>query len=191
MLVRYTVAVREVSRTLLHVFLSWDAAFKPSRDVSSRAYYCGNDAVTGVRNLEGNSRTEDVTGNAFKKLEELHLPSFLQKVCAHMNLKDATIRSTQSQIYALITEQWATFHFDHSDDKDFNNQFAGMRPFCSFSARGLTHSPAFFHSYTAADAKIRAEVAAVGTSQLKIGLRNWGYWEDAKSSKYRSPVAKV
>ena len=40
---------------------------------------------------------------------------------------------------------------------------------------------------TAADAKIRAEVAALGTTQLRIGLGNWGYLEDAKSTKYRSP----
>ena len=49
-----------------------------------------------------------------------------------------------------------------------------------------SHAP-FFHIYTAADAKIRAEVAALGTSQLNIGLGNWGDWEDAKSPKYRSP----
>ena len=42
----------------------------------------------------------------------------------------------------------------------------------------------------AADAKTRAEVAALGTSQLKIGLGNWGYRADAKSTKYRSPWPK-
>ena len=47
-----------------------------------------------------------------------------------------------------------------------------------------------FHICTAADAKIRAEVAALGTTQLKIGLGNWGYWEDAKSTKFRSPWPK-
>ena len=51
-------------------------------------------------------------------------------------------------------------------------------------ARALNH---LFHISTAADAKIRAEVAVLGTAQLKIGLRNWGYWEDAKSTNYRSP----
>ena len=40
----------------------------------------------------------DVTRNAFKKLEGLHPPSLLQNVYAHMNLKDATIRSTQSKL---------------------------------------------------------------------------------------------
>ena len=79
------------------------------------------DAVNGMRNLEGKSRKEDVTRNAFKKLEGLHLPSLLQKVCAHMNLKDATIHSTQAHIDALITEQWVTFHLDHPDNKDFIN----------------------------------------------------------------------
>ena len=29
--------------------------------------------------------------NAFKKLGALHLPNLLQKVCAHMNLKESTI----------------------------------------------------------------------------------------------------
>ena len=28
------------------------------------------------------------------------------------------------------------------------------------------------------------------STQLKIGLGNWGFWEDAKSSKYRSPWPK-
>ena len=54
-------------------------------------------------------------------------------------------------------------------------------------ARALNH---VFHIRTAAIAKIRAEVAALGTAQLKIGLGNWGYWEDAKSTKYRSPWPK-
>ena len=54
-------------------------------------------------------------------------------------------------------------------------------------ARALNH---LFHIHTAADAKIRAEVAALGTAQLKFGLGNWGYWPDATSSKYRSPWPK-
>ena len=54
-------------------------------------------------------------------------------------------------------------------------------------ARALNH---LFHISTAADAKIRAEVAALGTTQLKIGLGNWGYWEDAKSTRFRSPWRK-
>ena len=47
-----------------------------------------------------------------------------------------------------------------------------------------------FYICKAADAKIRAEVAALGSTQLKIGLVTWGYWEDAKGSKYRSPRRK-
>ena len=54
-------------------------------------------------------------------------------------------------------------------------------------ARALNHR---FHIRTAADAKIQAEVAALGTPQLKIGLGNWGYWPDATSTKYRSPWPK-
>ena len=46
-----------------------------------------------------------------------------------------------------------------------------------------------FHIRTAVDAKIRAEVAALGTPQLKIGLGNWGYWPDT-STRYRSPWPK-
>ena len=46
------------------------------------------------------------------------------------------------------------------------------------------------HIRTAADAKIRAEVAALGTAQLKIGLGNWGHWEDAKSTKFQLPWPK-
>ena len=30
----------------------------------------------------------------------------------------------------------------------------------------------------------------MGTLQLKVGVGNWGYWEDAKGSKYRSPWPK-
>ena len=47
-----------------------------------------------------------------------------------------------------------------------------------------------FRKRTAADAKIRAEVAALGRPQLETGLGNWGYWPDATSTKYRSPWAK-
>ena len=93
-----------------------------------------------MKNLETKSRKEDVTKNAFKKLEGLHLPSLLQKVCAQMNLKDSTLRSTQNYIDALITEQWVIFHLDHV------NQTAGMRQCPSFSARGLAHSTTFFTS---------------------------------------------
>ena len=35
-----------------------------------------------MKNLETNSRKEEVRRNAFKKLEGLHLPSLVQKVCA-------------------------------------------------------------------------------------------------------------
>ena len=129
------------ARRLTHCIASFflvEASFKHWRDLFSLAYYYGMDAVNGMRNLEGKSRKEDVTRNTFKKLVG---PSLWQKVCAHMNLKDATIHSTQSQIDALITEQWVTFHLDHVDNKHFLNQTAGMWLFCSFSARGLAHSP--------------------------------------------------
>ena len=53
-----------------------------------------------MKNLENKSRKEEVTRNAFKKLEGLHLPSLLWKVCAHMNLKDSTLRK-MSLNYAL------------------------------------------------------------------------------------------
>ena len=98
-----------------------------------------------MKNLESKSKKENVTKNAFKKLEGLHLPTLLQKVCAHMNLKESTYPSTQNYIGALITEQWVTFHLDHPDNKDFVNRTAGMRRFCSFSAGGLAHSPPFSH----------------------------------------------
>ena len=132
-----------------------------------------------MRNLKGKSRKEDVTRNAFQMLEGLHLPRVLQKVCADMNLKDATIRSTKSQIDALLTEQWVSFHLDNPDDKVCVNFTASVRE------DSRTHPP-FLHIYTAADAEIRAEVAALGTLQLKMGLGNWSYWEDFKIFKYRS-----
>ena len=99
-----------------------------------------------MKNLESKSRKEDVTRNAFKKLEGLHLPSLLQNVCAHMNLEDSTLRSTQNYIGALITEQLVIFHLDHPDNKLYVNQNAGMRQCRSFSARGLVHSTTFFTS---------------------------------------------
>ena len=99
-----------------------------------------------MKNLENKRKKEDVTRNAFKKLEELHLPSLLQKVCAHMNLKDSTLRTTQNYIDALIMEQWVFFHLDHPDNKQYVNQTAGMRHCRSFSARGLAHSTTFFTS---------------------------------------------
>ena len=104
------------------------------------AYSCGREAVTGMKNLETKSRREEVTRNAFKKLEGLHLPSLLQKVCAHMNLRDSTLRTTQNYIDAQIMEQWVIFHLDHPDNKQYVNQTAGMRQCRSFSARGLAHS---------------------------------------------------
>ena len=55
-----------------------------------------------MKNLESRSKREDVTRNAFKKLERLHLPCLSQKVCAHRILKDATLRTTQNYIDALI-----------------------------------------------------------------------------------------
>ena len=53
-----------------------------------------------MKNLETKSRKREVTRNAFKKLEGLHLPSLLQNVCALMNLKDSTLRTTQNYIDA-------------------------------------------------------------------------------------------
>ena len=103
------------------------------------AYYCGRDAVTGMKNFESRSKKVEVTRNAFKKVEGLHLQSFLQKVCAHMHLKESTLRSTQTYIDALVTEH-------HADNKDSVNQTAGMRRFCSFRARGLAHSTTVFTS---------------------------------------------
>ena len=58
-----------------------------------------------MKNLENKSRKDEVTRNAFKKLEGLHLPSLFRKVCAHMNLKDSTLRTTQNYIDAQITDQ--------------------------------------------------------------------------------------
>ena len=99
-----------------------------------------------MKNLQNRNKKEDVTRNAFKKLEGLHLPSLLQKVCAHMNLWDSTLRTTQNYIDALITEQWVFFPLDHLDNKQYVNQTAGMRRCRTFSARGLAHSITIFTS---------------------------------------------
>ena len=147
--------MREVSHTLLHILPSYEAAFEQWRDILPLVYWCGMHAVNSVRILESWSRKEDVTRCAFKKLEELHLPSLLQQVCAHMNLKHATIHSIQAHIDTLITEQTVTFQLDHPGNKNFLNQTAARRYFCSCSARGLAHSIViFFHICTPADAKI-------------------------------------
>ena len=99
-----------------------------------------------MKNLETKSRKEEVTRNAFKKLEGLHLPNLLQKVCAHMNMKDSTLRTTQNYIDAPITDQWVIFHLDHPDNKQYVNQTTGMRQCRSFSVRGLAHSTTVFTS---------------------------------------------
>ena len=99
-----------------------------------------------MKNLKSKSKKQDVTRNAFNKLEGLHLPSLLQTVCAHMNLKESTLHTTQNYTDALITGQWVTFHLDHPDVKDYVSQTAGLRQFRSFSARELTHSTTFFTS---------------------------------------------
>ena len=87
-----------------------------------------------MKNVETKSRKGEVTRNASEKLEGLHLPSLLQKACAHMNLKDSTLRTTQNYIDAQIAEQWVIFHLDHPDNKQYVNQTAGMRQCRSFSA---------------------------------------------------------
>ena len=99
-----------------------------------------------MKNPESKSKKEDFTRNAFKKLERPHLPSILQKVCAHMNLKDSTLRSTQNYINALVKEQCVIFHLDHPDNKQYVNQTAGMCQCRSFSGQGLAHSTTFFTS---------------------------------------------
>ena len=55
-----------------------------------------------MKNLESKSKKEDVTRNALKKGEGLRLPSILQKVCAHMKLKDATLHTTQNYLDAYL-----------------------------------------------------------------------------------------
>ena len=80
-----------------------------------------------MENLEGERKKQDVTRNAFKNLEGLYLRSLLQKVCANMNLKDSTLRTTQNYIDSLITEQRVIFHLDHPENKDLVNQTAGKR----------------------------------------------------------------
>ena len=89
-----------------------------------------------------------------------------------------------------LTEQWVTFHLNHPDNKKFRQpdcRYTWVSQLQCARARSLNH---LSHICTAADAKIRAEVAALGTTHLNIGLRNWGYWEDAKRSRYRSPWPK-
>ena len=90
------------------------------------AYCCGMDLVNGIKDLESRSRKEDVSRNALRRLEGLHLPCLLQNVCAHMNLKDAARHSTQAHSDTLLTEESVTFHLDHPDNKDLVNQTAGM-----------------------------------------------------------------
>ena len=99
-----------------------------------------------MKNLETKSRKEEVRRNAFKKLEGLHLPSLLRKVCAHMNLKDSTLRTTQNYIDAQITDPCVFFYLHHLDNKQYVNQTADMRQCRSFSARGLAHSTTVFAS---------------------------------------------
>ena len=141
-------------------------------------------AVNGLRNLDRKSRKEDVARIAFKKLEGLHVPCFWQKVCPHMSLKTATVRSTQAPIDVL------TFHLDHPDIKDFVNQTAGMRQFRSFRARGLAHSPDILshpHSRRCEDLG-----RTCGTDHDTTG--HWpgilGLLERRKKFKYRSPWPK-
>ena len=184
-------SARGLAHSTLHILSSWGAAFKRWRDIFSLTYYCGMDAVNGMKNLDSQSKKHEVTTNVFKKQDGLHLPSSSQKVCSHINLEDATIYSTQAHIDVLITEEWAKFQLDHPHNKEPVNQTTGMRQFRSYSARGLgAPSLHIFHICTAADAEIRAEPAALGTWQLQIGRGNSGYLEAAKSTNYRSPWPK-
>ena len=118
----------------LHILSSWEAAFKQWRDIFYLAYYRGMDVVNGMMNLESRSKKDEITRNAFKKLEGLYLPNVLQKVCTHMNLHDATIHSAQAHIDLLITEQLVEFYLDHLDNKELVSQTAGMRHFCGYNA---------------------------------------------------------
>ena len=101
-----------------------------------------------MKNLESKSRKGEVTRNVFKKLEGLHLPRLLQKVCAHMNLKDSTLRSTQNYIDALITEQWVIFHLDHPDNKQYVNQTQVCVSVAASVREGSRTQPPFSHPYS-------------------------------------------
>ena len=111
------------------------------------AYYWDMDAVNGIKNLESRSKKDEIPRSAFKKLEGTQIPSLLQKVFAHTNLQDATIRSTQAHIDMLITEQWVKFHLEHPDNKEFVSQIACMRQFCGYTARGLALSASTFFTF--------------------------------------------
>ena len=104
-------------------------------------------AVGCMKNLEGWGKNNEIPRNAFKKLQRLHLASSLQKVCAHMKLRDATIHSTQAHMHMLITEQWVKFHLDHSQNKEFVSKTAVIWQFHSYSARGLAHSTSTFFPF--------------------------------------------
>ena len=97
-------SVRRLAHCTLHIVSSSEAVFKQWRDVFSLTYYCGMKAVKGIKNLESRSKEDEKTRDGFKKLEGLHVPSSLQKVCAHMYMLNDTIHSAQAYIDMLITE---------------------------------------------------------------------------------------
>ena len=53
-LVRHTVAVREVSRTVSNIIFSEEAALEQCRHVYPPTYYYGMDGLNRMRNLQGN-----------------------------------------------------------------------------------------------------------------------------------------
>ena len=101
-----------------------------------------------MKNLESKSRKGEVTRNAFKKLGGLHLPSLLQKVCAHMNLKDSTLRSTLNYIDALITEQWVIFHLAIRTISSMSTRTQVCVSVASSVREGSRTQPAFLHPYS-------------------------------------------
>ena len=101
-----------------------------------------------MKNLEGKSKKEDVTRNAFNKLEGLHLPSLLHNFCEHMNLKNSTLRTTQNYIDALTTEQWVIFHLYHTENKDFVNHPQVCVSFAASVREGSCTQPHFSHLHS-------------------------------------------
>jgi hypothetical protein len=86
-------------------------------------YWGGEDAVTGIRQLEDKVRDGKygLTLWALKCLESVWLPQFHQEVAHHLLRHDATVKTLNDFVEDVRKRQWIYLHVRHPDNKLIEN----------------------------------------------------------------------